>query len=205
MTTPGVRAEKVITDVLAEHELPYSRYQGAHGGLPGLIVELPGDRKLKTNTLLTIGEHSVRVEAFVCRKPDENHEAVYRFLLKRNRRLYGVAYTLDNIGDIYLIGRIALEAVSAEEIDRVLGQVLEAVNNDFNTLLELGFASSIRKEWAWRVARGESLKNLSAFRHLVEGADGADGREDGRGEGRGDGHGGGDNGSANAHPDATGP
>ncbi|MBU3687589.1 MAG: YbjN domain-containing protein, partial [Mycobacterium sp.] len=62
-----MRAEQVITDVLAEHGLPYSRYQGAHGGLPGLIVELPGERKLTTNTLLTIGEHSVRVEAFVCR------------------------------------------------------------------------------------------------------------------------------------------
>ena len=184
--TPELRAEQVITEVLAEHGLPYTRYQGAHGGLPGLIVELPGERKLTTNTLLTIGEHSVRVEAFVCRKPDENHEGVYRFLLKRNRRLYGVAYTLDNIGDIYLIGRIALESVSADEIDRVLGQVLEAVNNDFNTLLELGFASSIRKEWAWRLARGESLKNLQAFRHLIEETDG------------------GDNGSANAHPDVSG-
>jgi hypothetical protein len=57
--------------------------------------------------------------------------------------------------------------INAEEIDRILGQVVEAVNNDFNTLLELGFATSIRKEWAWRVARGESLKNLRAFRHLI--------------------------------------
>ena len=87
----------------------YTRHEGAHGGLPGLIVELPGERRLKTNTILSIGEHSVRVEAFVCRKPDENHEGVYRFLLKRNRRLYGVAYTLDNVGDIYLVGRMALD------------------------------------------------------------------------------------------------
>ena len=172
--TPELRAEQVITEVLAEHGLPYTRYQGAHGGLPGLIVELPGERKLTTNTLLTIGEHSVRVEAFVCRKPDENHEGVYRFLLKRNRRLYGVAYTLDNIGDIYLIGRIALESVSADEIDRVLGQVLEAVNNDFNTLLELGFASSIRKEWEWRVERGESTDNLAAFKGWLESGTSAD-------------------------------
>ena len=107
--------------------------------MPGLIVELPGERRLKTNTILSIGEHSVRVEAFVCRKPDENHEGVYRFLLKRNRRLYGVAYTLDNVGDIYLVGRMALSSVTADEIDRVLGQVLEAVDADFNTLLELGF------------------------------------------------------------------
>ncbi|BBZ65680.1 hypothetical protein MINS_11090 [Mycolicibacterium insubricum] len=157
-----------ITDALDERELTYSEFPGAHGGLPGLVVELPGERKLKTNTLVQIGEHSVRVEAFVCRRPDENFEGVYRFLLKRNRRLYGVAYTLDNVGDIYLIGRMAAESVTADEIDRVLGQVLEAVDSDFNTLLELGFADSIRKEWAWRVERGESLKNLEAFEHLFD-------------------------------------
>ncbi len=168
-------AQQVIEDTLVQHDLIYTRHEGAHGGLPGLIVELPGERKLKTNTILSIGEHSVRVEAFVCRQPDENHEGVYRFLLKRNRRLYGVAYTLDNIGDIYLVGRIALEAVSPDEIDRVLGQVLEAVDTDFNTLLELGFKSSIQKEWAWRVARGESLKNLKAFEHLIDDDDHGDG------------------------------
>ena len=32
--------------------------------------------------------------------------------------------TLDNIGDIYLIGRMALDVVNADEIDQVLGQVL---------------------------------------------------------------------------------
>jgi hypothetical protein len=160
--------QKLIEDALDEHSLPYFHHAGAYGGPPGLIVELPGERKLKTNTILTVGEHSVRVEAFVCRKPDENHEAVYRFLLKRNRRLYGVAYTLDNLGDIYLVGRIALSAVTAEEVDRVLGQVLEAVDQDFNTLLELGFSTSIRREWAWRVSRGESLKNLEAFAHLID-------------------------------------
>jgi hypothetical protein len=163
--------QQVIEETLAEHGLNFTRHDGAHGGLSGLIVELPGERKLTTNTLLSIGEHSVRVEAFVCRRPDENHEGVYRFLLKRNRRLYGVAYTLDNIGDIYLIGRMALDVVNADELDRVLGQVLEAVDNDFNTLLELGFATSIRKEWAWRIARGESLKNLKAFEHLISGDD----------------------------------
>ena len=163
-----MRVRQDIEETLTEHGLNFTRYEGAHGGLPGLLVEVPGERKLITNTLFSIGEHSVRVEAFVCRRPDENHEGVYRFLLKRNRRLYGVAYTLDNIGDVYLVGRVALDIINADEIDRVLGQVLEAVNNDFNTLLELGFATSIRKEWAWRVARGESLKNLQAFEHLIE-------------------------------------
>ncbi len=165
MSTP---VQDLIEGALDERELTYTRHQGSRGGLPGLVVELPGERKLKTNTILSIGEHSVRVEAFVCRKPDENFEGVYRFLLKRNRRLYGVAYTLDNVGDIYLVGRMALESVTTDEIDRVLGQVLEAVDSDFNTLLELGFRTSIQKEWAWRVARGESLQNLQAFDHLID-------------------------------------
>jgi Putative bacterial sensory transduction regulator len=164
----GTDAEQVIVDACKENGLVCTRHEGARGGLPGIIVELPGERRLTTNTILSIGEHSVRVEAFVCRKPDENHEGVYRFLLKRNRRLYGVAYTLDNVGDIYLVGRMSLSSVTPDEVDRVLGQVLEAVDNDFNTLLELGFRSSIQKEWEWRVSRGESLKNLQAFAHLID-------------------------------------
>jgi hypothetical protein len=159
---------QLIEKTLKENDLEYSHHGGAAGGLAGLVVVLPGERRLKTNTILSIGEHSVRVEAFVCRKPDENHEGVYRFLLKRNRRLYGVAYTLDNVGDIYLVGRMALESVTPDEIDRLLGQVLEAVDSDFNTLLELGFRTSIQKEWEWRVSRGESLQNLKAFEHLID-------------------------------------
>lgn len=169
MTAPSV--QRIIEEALDAYGLSYSRHAGAHGGAAGLVVALPGERKLTTNTLLSVGKHAVRVEAFVCRQPDENHEGVYRFLLKRNRRLYGLAYTLDNLGDIYLIGQLSLASVTADEIDRILGQVVEAVDADFNTLLELGFRSSIEKEWRWRVSRGESLKNLRAFEHLIDGRD----------------------------------
>jgi hypothetical protein len=58
--------------------------------------------------------------------------------------------------------------VATAEVDRLLGQVLEAADGDFNTLLELGFASSIRREHAWRTARGESVANLKAFAHLFD-------------------------------------
>lgn len=165
--TPTTQAvQRVVEDVLEASQIHYTRHPGARGGPTALVVELLGEHKLKTMVILSIGAHSVRVEAFVCRKPDENHENVYRFLLERNRRLYGVAYTLDNMGDIYLVGRMSLASVNADEVDRVLGQVLEAVDADFNTLLELGFRSSIQKEWEWRESRGESLKNLEAFAHL---------------------------------------
>ena len=132
------------------------------------VVQLPGEKRLKTACHLTVARESVRVEAFVCRKPDEDFEKVYKYLLRRNRRMYQVAYTLDNNGDIYLVGRMPLVAVTEEELDRVLGQVLEAADRDFNILLETGFHTAIRREWKWRVSRGESLRNLDAFRHLTE-------------------------------------
>jgi Putative bacterial sensory transduction regulator len=158
----------VIEATLKDSDLEYAFHEGVDGAPSGIVVEVPGERRLITNTILTVGTHSVRIEAFICRRPDEDHEKVYRYLLRRNRRLFGVAYTIDNLGDIYLVGRIALDSVTPEVIDGILGQVLQAVESDFNMLLELGFHSSIQKEWDWRVKRGESLKNLRAFEHLID-------------------------------------
>ena len=68
-------------------------------------------------------------------------------------RLYGVAFAVDRLGDIYLDGRLPLSVVEdADELDRLLGAVLTTADESFNTILELGFASSIRKEWEWRTA-----------------------------------------------------
>lgn len=135
---------------------------------PGaFVVTLPGTRKLSTTCSLRVGRHSLSVNAFVIRHPDENHEGVHRWLLERNLKLYGVAYAVDRLGDIYLSGKLPLSAVGEDEVDRLLGSVLEEADGSFNTLLELGFAAAIRKEYAWRVSRGESTRNLEAFTHLT--------------------------------------
>jgi hypothetical protein len=132
------------------------------------VVTLPGTRKLSTTCSLAVGEHAVTVNAFVARHPDENHAEVYRWLLEHNARMYGMAFTVDALGDVYLVGRIPLSAMNAEEVDRILGCVLEYADNSFNPILERGFATAIRKEHAWRVARGESTANLAAFAHLLD-------------------------------------
>jgi hypothetical protein len=131
-------------------------------------VVLPGERKLKTPVRLEVGPHALSVHAFVCRKPDENFEGVYRWLLERNMRMFGVAFALDALGDIFLDARLPLAVVTPDEVDRLLGSVLTYADESFNQILELGFASSIRKEWEWRVANGESTANLEAFRGWLE-------------------------------------
>jgi len=130
------------------------------------LVRLEGQHKLATMTWLIADQHSLLVEAFFCRQPDENHEAFYRFLLTRNGRMYGVHFALDPVGDVYLVGRLPLSAV--DDIDRLLGCVLSYSDENFDRALELGFASAIRREWAWRVKRGESLANLQAFARFAD-------------------------------------
>jgi hypothetical protein len=132
------------------------------------LVKLEGQHKLVTMAWLVAGDHSLGVEAFFCRQPDENHEAFYRFLLERNGRMYGVHFTLDPVGDVYLTGRLPLSAVATADIDQLLGCVLSYSDDNFDTALELGFASAIRREWAWRAKRSESLANLRAFARFAD-------------------------------------
>ena len=81
--------------------------------------------------------------------------------------MYGVCFAIDSHGDIYLAGRVPLASLDETELDRLIGCVLEYSDGAFNTILELGFATAIRKEWDWRISRGESTANLEAFAHLA--------------------------------------
>ena len=162
-TTPQADPHTVIERTLNEAEL---EWESPEAGT--YVVKLPGTRKLSTTVSLLVGRHSLSLNAFVIRHPDENEAAVHRWLLERNLKLYGISYAVDQLGDVYVTARLPLAAVTVDEIDRLLGQVLEAADGSFNTLLELGFASAIRKEYAWRVARGESTRNLDAFTHLTQ-------------------------------------
>jgi hypothetical protein len=164
MTAPGA------SDALASY-LAGAGLEWEPAGRGTVVVTLPGQHKLRTTTALTVGDHALTINAFVARNPDENHEAVYRWLLERNQRMYGVSFAVDHLGDIYLVGRLPLDAVTPAELDRLLGCVLEYADGSFNTILELGFATAIRREWAWRTSRGESTANLAAFAHLAETAE----------------------------------
>lgn len=131
------------------------------------LVSLPGTTKLATHCALIVGDHTLSVNAFVIRKPDENAGDVHAWCMLKNASMYGIAFATNELGDIYLVGRLPLGAVNEIELDRLLGSVLQYADNAFNPLLELGFADAIRREWAWRVSRGESLSNLDAFQHLI--------------------------------------
>ncbi|MDG4768184.1 YbjN domain-containing protein [Solwaraspora sp. WMMD406] len=159
------RAEvaRLIESVCADRELEWETT-----GEFSYSVTLPGTRKLKTVCNLIVGEHALRIEAFVMRQPDERREELWTWLLRRNARMYVVAFSVDAAGDVYLTGRVGLSGMTEDELDRILGSVLTYADESFDTMLEIGFGTAIRREWEWRVKRGESLTNLAAFAHLFE-------------------------------------
>jgi hypothetical protein len=161
--TTSHAAADVVRTVLGSGDLDWREIEDGV-----FTVVLPGEKKLQTPVRLDVGRHALAVHAFVARHPDENHERVYRWLLERNLKMFGMAFAVDHLGDIYLDGRLPLSTVTPDEIDRLLGSVLSYADESFNTILELGFASSIKKEWEWRLSRGESTKNLEAFRGLLD-------------------------------------
>ncbi len=163
MSDEAAAARATIEATLTERELEWDRT-----GESSYVVTLPGAHKLKTAVNLIVGAHALRVEAFVMRQPDERREALWAYLLQHNARMYGVAFSIDAVGDVYLTGRTPLHAVTPDELDRLLGAVLTYADENFDTMLEIGFETAIRREWAWRVSRGESLDNLRAFKHLVD-------------------------------------
>lgn len=156
-------AARVVVAWLAANEIAVEE------SAPGVFsFALPGEKKLQTPVRLDVGPHALGVHAFVCRNPDENHRAVYRWLLEKNLRMYAVAFAVDADGDIYLDARLPLSSVTPDELDRLLGSVLTYADESFNPLLELGFASAIRKEWEWRIANDQPTHNLDAFRGWLE-------------------------------------
>ena len=158
----ALNPKDVLEDFLQSHDLDFEK-QGENT----FMVTLPGEKKLQTHCALVVGDHSLSINAFVIRKPDENESVVHEWMLKKNATMYCVAFAVNELGDIYLVGRLPFSAVTEQELDRVIGAVLQYSDSSFNPLLELGFANAIRREWAWRVSRGESLSNLAAFEHLI--------------------------------------
>ena len=64
------------------------------------------------------------------------------------------------VWDERVLPRLTDRSLRGPELDELRGAVCAGLTG---RVLEIGFGSSIRREWEWRVKRGESLRNLEAF------------------------------------------
>ncbi|MCF2586954.1 YbjN domain-containing protein [Brevibacterium sp. UCMA 11752] len=135
-----------------------------------IAVVLPGEKKLKTTVSITISARTVQLQAFVIRHPDENAEEFNRWLLIKNMKPGPVSFGIDTLGDVYLGASVPRDRL-LEELDSLLGAILAIADSSFNELLLIGFLTGMKKEWAWRISRGESTRNLAAFEDVLSGPD----------------------------------
>lgn len=141
-------AAQTIESYLADRDVRHERI-----GEADWAVQLHGEKKLSITVLLALRERTLQLESFFIRRPAENHADVYRMLLRANMRIYGVRFAIDDIGDVFLVGRIPVDAVNEEELDRILGAILSTSDEMFMPAIEVGFASYLRRDMAWREAQ----------------------------------------------------
>jgi hypothetical protein len=119
-------------------------------------LQLRGEKKHSITVLLAARERTLALESFFMRRPEENHAGLYALLLRANARAYGIRFAIDDIGDVFIVARIALESVTEEELDRLLGAVLTTADELFMPAIEIGFASYLARDLAWRAAQTPS-------------------------------------------------
>ena len=104
-------------------------------------VRLHGDEKDHITVWLTLGQRTLRYEAYVMPAPEENIAQVYEMALRRNQKLVGAHFAIGVEDALFLRGELPLAAVCAEEVDRVVGSIYAYSEQSFPALIRLGFAS----------------------------------------------------------------
>jgi hypothetical protein len=104
-------------------------------------VRLRGDEKEHITVWLTLGQRTLRYEAYVMPAPEENIAQVYEMALRRNQKLIGAHFAIGVEDALFLRGELPVAAVRADEVDRVIGSIYAYAEQSFPALIRLGFAS----------------------------------------------------------------
>jgi len=104
-------------------------------------VRMSGEEKEFTTVWLTLGQRTLRFETYVMPAPEENAQALYETLLRRNEKLVGAHFSIGQEDAVFLRGEIPLAALNEQELDRLIGTLYSTVEQSFGSLIRIGFAS----------------------------------------------------------------
>lgn len=123
---------------LASHSLDWEP-----DGDNSFYVRMDGDNKKGIALTLRVGDRTLQVESYFVRAPEtERQAAAYRWILQRNLRQY-LRFACDEEGAIHLVGQVPLACVDDDELDRLIGCVLEYQDLNWKAFLELGFPKTL--------------------------------------------------------------
>ena len=94
------------------------------------------DGRDATTIYFDLHQRTLRYEVYFLPLPPEHHLELYEFLLERNHSMYGARFSLGPDGDVYLVGRLALEHLTVEELDRIIGVLYELTERWFQPVVQ---------------------------------------------------------------------
>ena len=108
---------------------------------PRWYVRLRGEEKEHITIWLTLGQRTLRYEAYVLPAPQENVAAVYEMALRRNDKLVGAHFAIGVEDALFLRGEVPLTWLDEAELDRIIGSLYSYTEQAFPGLVRLAFAS----------------------------------------------------------------
>ena len=123
--------------------------QAVERGEPGerrWYVRILGEDKDVYSIWFTLGQRTLSFETYFMPSPEEQREACFAHLLARNRRLFGLAFSIGEEDAIFLAGQLPNHTVDREELDRVLGTFWATVEQCFLAAVRIGFAGRVRPD-----------------------------------------------------------
>jgi hypothetical protein len=109
-------------------------------------VRIPGVARSWIPVEIEVMERTVKVTSQVIPAPDERSADVYELLLRHNHAAPGVAFSIYGRDPIIcLVTRIAHDELTESKLDLLVGQVVDETEKTFRSILEIGFATRLRK------------------------------------------------------------
>ncbi len=86
-------------------------------------------------------QRTLRYEVYFLPSPEDatRRAELNEFLLRRNHDLYAARFSLGRDGDVYLTGRVALEHLTEQELDRIIGVLFELTERWFQPAVAIAF------------------------------------------------------------------
>jgi len=114
-------------------------WSGSHEGRPGLRMRQ--ECREATTIWFTVGERTVGFEAYLLPAPVHHAADVYRHCLVRSYRSWPAALAIGPHGDLFIVGRIPLDALNETSLDEAIAAVYQTVEMSFRPLLAIGSGS----------------------------------------------------------------
>jgi Putative bacterial sensory transduction regulator len=126
---------------------PYIQHVEYDPELSRWYVRFTCDGRDATTIYFDLHERTLRYEVYFLPIPPPSrsgtepdiHAELYEFLLLRNHSMYGARFSLGPDGDVYLVGRVALEHLTVTELDRIIGVLYELVERWFQPVVKLAY------------------------------------------------------------------